>query len=242
MTQQPRVVVLQHVGCETLGSIEVALQQAGLRFDYVRTFDGASVPATLEDAAGLIVMGGPMSVHETDRYPYLREEFRLIESALSLNKPVLGICLGSQLLAQVLGGRIYAGKQKEIGWYPVTLARSAATDRLWSDVPPTFTAYHWHGDVFDLPTGCEVLAGSALTARQAFRHGDNAYGILFHMEVTLPLIDGMTDAFADELQETGNSAAQIREQAEEFLPPLERIGKTVFGRWAAMAAGAARLP
>jgi GMP synthase (glutamine-hydrolysing) len=109
MLQQSRVIVLQHVGCETLGSIEGALLQAGLQFDYVRTFAGDAVPLTLHDACGLIIMGGPMSVYEEDRYPHLREEHRLIESALSLNKPVLGVCLGSQLLAHVLGAKVYAG-------------------------------------------------------------------------------------------------------------------------------------
>jgi GMP synthase (glutamine-hydrolysing) len=98
-------------------------------------------------------------------------------------------------------------------------------------------AYHWHGDVFDLSANCELLASSALTTHQAFCYGANAYGVLFHMEVTRPLIETMTDAFADELRETGNSAAQIRRQADEFLPGLDRIGQTVFARWAKMAAG-----
>jgi GMP synthase (glutamine-hydrolysing) len=237
MIQQPRVIVLQHVGCETLGSIEVALEQAGLRFDYVRVFEGAPVPKSLDDARGLVVMGGPMSVYEHDRYAHLRDEFKLIEAALSKRKPVLGICLGSQLLAHVLGAKVYAGKQKEIGWHPVTLEPSAAADPLWSDAPAKFMGFHWHGDVFDLPSGCELLASSALTARQAFRHGDNAYGVLFHMEVTRPLIEAMTEAFTDELRETGTSGAQIRRQAEEFLPPLERVGQSIFARWAALAAG-----
>jgi GMP synthase (glutamine-hydrolysing) len=236
MTQQPRVIVLQHVGCETLGSIEVALRRAGLRFDYVRTFDGANVPSTLEDACGLVIMGGPMSVYEEDRHPHLRDESKLIESALSLDKPVLGVCLGSQLLAHVLGAKVYSGQCKEIGWYPVTLTPSAATDAIWSDVPSTFTAYHWHGDVFDLPADCQLLASSAMTPQQAFRHGANAYGILFHMEVTRPLIETMTDSFADELRDTGISGAEIRQQAGDFLPSLDRIGQTVFGRWATMAA------
>jgi GMP synthase (glutamine-hydrolysing) len=236
MPRKPRVIVLQHVGCETLGSIEVALQQAALPFEYVRTFDGATVPSTLENVCGLIIMGGPMSVYEEDRYPHLRDERKLIESALSLNLPVLGICLGSQLLAHVLGAKVYAGGRKEIGWHQVDLSPSAAADALFAGAPETFMAFHWHGDVFDLPANCELLASSALTAHQAFRHGANAYGILFHMEVTRPLIETMTETFADELSEIHASGDQIQQQAAEFLPALDRIGQTVFGRWATMAA------
>lgn len=147
---------------------------------------------------------------------------------LSRYQPVLGVCLGSQLLAHVLGAKVYAGRSKEIGWYPVTLSRSAASDALWSEIPSTFMAYHWHGDAFDLPANCELLASSALTPHQAFRYGANAYGILFHMEVTRPLIETMTDSFAEELREINKSAAQIRQQADEFLPPLDRIGQAVF--------------
>jgi GMP synthase (glutamine-hydrolysing) len=235
MPEQQRVIVLQHVACETLGSIESALSNVGLQFDYVRTFEGAKVPTALQDACGLIVMGGPMSAYEADQYPHLRDEFKLMESALALGRPVLGVCLGSQLLAHVLGAKVYAGKRKEIGWYPVSLTDAASEDPLWTGVPSTFTAYHWHGDVFDLPANTELLASSALTPHQAFRHGTNAYGILFHMEVTRPLIQTMTETFTDELRETGNSGAQIRQQADSFLPPLERIGKTVFERWAALA-------
>jgi GMP synthase (glutamine-hydrolysing) len=236
MIQQPRIIVLQHVACETLGSIESSLRQAGLQFEYVRTFEGAAVPSSMDDACGLIIMGGPMGVYEDDRYPHLRDERKLIENALSLEKPVLGICLGSQLLVHVLGAKVYPGPRKEIGWYPVTLSSNAATDPLWAGTPATFDAYHWHGDVFDLPADCQLLASSALTRHQAFRYGANAYGILFHMEVTRPLIETMTDTFADELREINQSGEQIRHQADHFLPALDRIGQNVFGRWAKMAA------
>jgi GMP synthase (glutamine-hydrolysing) len=138
----------------------------------------------------------------------------------------------------VLGAKVYAGQRKEIGWYPVTLSPRAARDALWADVPAAFTAYHWHGDVFDLPARCETLASSAMTPHQAFRFGTNAYGVLFHMEVTQPIVETMTETFVDELREVGTSGAQIRQQAGDFLPALDRIGQTVFGRWATTAAAA----
>ncbi|MBI4308419.1 MAG: type 1 glutamine amidotransferase, partial [Chloroflexi bacterium] len=115
------VLVLQHAAPETLGAIADALKAAGLAFRYVRTFAGEPVPQDLGDAAGLVAMGGPQSVYEQDRFPYLRDELRLIERALKAGRPILGICLGSQLLAAALGAPVTRGKQKEIGWHRVAL-------------------------------------------------------------------------------------------------------------------------
>ncbi len=167
-----------------------------------------------------------------DRYPFLRDEIRLIEQALTEKKAILGVCLGSQLLAAVLGAKVAKGKQKEIGWYPVTLSRAAMADPLWKGIESPFTAYHWHGDIFELPRGVEALASSALTPCQAFRYGDHAYGFLFHMEVTEKIIEEMVDTFADELQEAGVDGQEIVGKLKDHLPELQRIGSLVFRRWA----------
>src|SRR4029453_12808101 len=135
---------------------------------------------------------------EGDQYPHLRHELRLIETALRHNVPILGICLGSQLLAATLGARVYPGQQKEIGWYPITLKDNASQDRLWHEIDCRFTALHWHGDVFDLPPGAVSLASSALTEHQAFRYGDRAYGLLFHLEVTPSQLQEMVQTFQGE--------------------------------------------
>jgi GMP synthase (glutamine-hydrolysing) len=127
------------------------------------------------DAAGLIVMGGPMGVYEEARFPFLRRERNLIERALADRVPVLGICLGSQLLASALGAPVRKGLRKEIGWHPVYLEDAAGDDPLFRETPVEFDAFHWHGDVFDLPTGAVRLAHSSLTEYQAFRYGENAY-------------------------------------------------------------------
>ena len=116
-----KIIVLQHAAPETLGTIEAVLQTHGFEPAYVRIFAGDRVPTALDDAAGLIVMGGPMSVYEQQQYPHLRAELSLIESALKARRPVLGVCLGSQLLAAALGSPVVAGRQKEIGWYPLQL-------------------------------------------------------------------------------------------------------------------------
>jgi GMP synthase (glutamine-hydrolysing) len=200
-------------------------------------------------------MGGPQSVYEQAKFPYLRAEMRLIEDALKHAKPILGICLGSQLLASALGAKVYLGRTKEIGWHRVTLTDSAATDMLFARVPKhtggasvpacageatrfhgapsSFTAFHWHGDIFDLPHGATLLASSALTAHQAFRYNKNAYGLLFHMEVTMPQILTMVEIFADELRAAGLNGRAIKLNTRTHLPQLQKIGREVFTRWVA---------
>lgn len=227
----PKARVIQHVGCETLGTIAESLDAAGVSFQYVRPFEGEPVP-TIDGADGLIVMGGPMGVYERPRYPFLKEEMRLIEQFLKAERPVLGVCLGSQLLAAVLGAPVAPGKKKEIGWHPVQLTPEAQADRLWGGVAPTFIAYHWHGDLFHLPKGAVSLARSAQTEHQAFRYGLNAYGFLFHMEVTEKIVGEMVKAFSEELHAARIDGEEIVRQLPAHLPSLRKIGEAVFQRWA----------
>ena len=226
------VWVLQHTPSETLGTIEDALRGQRIGAEYIETHAGKPVPGGMADKAGLIVMGGPMGVYEQAKYPFLRNEMRLIESALTMGRPVLGICLGSQLLAAVLGAEVKKGKSKELGWHAVTLTEFAAQDPLFAGVRPEFWPFHWHGDVFSLPKQAVGLAWSQRTPCQAFRYGKNAYGILFHLEVTAEQISQMLSAFAEELREAGGEAGEITAQIPRHLPVLTEIGGEVFGRWA----------
>ena len=226
------VWALQHTPSETLGTIEDVLRGHAIGFSYIQTYAGKPVPREMADKAGLIVMGGPMGVYEQAKYPFLRDEMRLIESALTVGRPVLGVCLGSQLLAAVLGGEVKKGERKELGWHAVTLSELAAQDSLFAGVKPEFWPFHWHGDVFSLPGKAVALASSRQTPCQAFRYGQNAYGILFHLEVTQEQISQMLLDFADELLEEGGKASEIREQIPRHLPALLEIGRHVFGRWA----------
>lgn len=231
------VYAIQHIHCETPGIIADTLAAHDIAIAHVRPFAGDAIPPTMGHATGLVVMGGPMGVYEQDQHPFLAEEIELIRSALRDGKPVLGVCLGSQLLAAALGAAVTKGKQKEIGWFPVTLTRDGAKDPLLSGAPASFTALHWHGDVFDLPRGAVSLASSALTTHQAFRHGINAYGFLFHMEAIAPQIEGMVRSFGDELQGAGVNGADILSQTGKQLPALQRIGRAVFGCWATLLRG-----
>jgi GMP synthase (glutamine-hydrolysing) len=231
------VCVIQHVSCESPGLIADVLKAEGLTLAIVRPYRRQRVPHSVSPYAGLVVLGGPMSVYEQDRHPFLRQERRLIEQALAAKVPVLGVCLGSQLLAAALGSVVTRGLQKEIGWHPVTLTQPAANDRLWKGLGPSLVAYHWHGDVFELPRGAVALAWSQWTDCQAFRHGRAAYGFLFHLEVTPPIIRRMTQKFRDELLAAGVKGSEIIEGMKQHLEPLRGIGRTVFQRWARLVKG-----
>ncbi len=226
------ICVLQNAQPESLGILGQIFTQYGLQAEYVRTFAGEPVPRYIDDAAGLVVLGGPMSVYENNRYPFLNDAMRLIDQALKREKPILGICLGSQLLAATLGANVYANGKKEIGWHDVTL-HGAGTDPLWAGMRSPFVGFHWHGDVFDLPEGARSLASSDLTTHQSFSYGDRSYGVLFHMEVTAQIVADMTDTFADEVAQLGLDGAVIRAQSQRHLKALHDNARIFYQHWAA---------
>ncbi|NOY46313.1 MAG: amidotransferase [Deltaproteobacteria bacterium] len=228
------VYILQHVWCEPPARIEAALRAAGVRPRLIRVYAGDPVPPEMGEGAGLVVMGGPMGVYEHEAHPFLREELRLIEDALSLGRPVLGTCLGSQLLAAALGASVRPGGRKEIGWHEVRLTDEARTDALLAGLPPSFTALHWHGDVFDLPAGSVRLASSDLTENQAFRYGSNAYGFLFHMEITEAILRDWVSEFGGEMEEAGVAEDAVLGPAPDHLDRLGPLGDTVYRRWAGL--------
>ena len=228
------VLVLQHTATEDLGSIEDVLRGHPIGVNYIEIHEGQSVPKQMGDKAGLIVMGGPMGVYDQAQYPFLSDELRLIESALKAERPILGICLGSQLLATALGAEVKKGARKELGWHAVTLTECTQQDPLFLGLRREFWPFHWHGDVFSLPNQAVGLASSRQTPHQAFRYGKNAYGILFHLEVTQRQVSQMLVDFAEELSEAGGEATAIADQCPRYLPVLQEIAGGVFGRWTAL--------
>ena len=183
-----KLLVLQHVPHELLGTLNPLLKRSGFRIRYVNFARHPDAQPSLDGYNGLVVLGGPMSVNDADRLPHLTTEMRLIEEALRRNIPVLGICLGAQLIAKTLGADVYPNKEKEIGWYDVSPTDEAESDPLLLGFQKTETIFQWHGETFDIPKSTRHLAFSSLCANQAFRYGNNVYGFQFHLEVDEPMI------------------------------------------------------
>ena len=181
-------LLVQHVAFEGPGAIGGAITDTGADLTVVRTDRGDAVPppAVVADLAGLVVMGGPMSVH--DDLGWLADERALLREAVEAGRPVLGVCLGAQQLAAALGAPVTEGPAPEYGIGEVHLAKAALDDPVFGPAPSPLPCVHWHGDTFGLPEGAVRLAGNAAYENQAFRFGDRAYGLQFHVEVTASLV------------------------------------------------------
>jgi len=214
-----RVAAFRHVPFEDLGLIRASLEERGISIEYADLFrPGAPVP-DITQAAGLIFMGGPMSAN--DDLPWLRQELQLISHAMDLRQPVLGVCLGAQLIAKALGARVYRNAVKEIGWFDIHLTEAGARDALFAGIGPVETVFHWHGETFDLPPGAERLAWSEACRNQAFRAHANTYALQFHLEVTPATIEDWCarDANCGDVDPRRNAAR------------LAELAGVVFGRW-----------
>jgi len=189
---------LQHVAFEGPGSIATWARRAGHRLTATRFCDGEPLPA-VEEIDWVVVMGGPMSVHDEHAYPWLHQEKRFIDSAIGAAKVVLGICLGAQLIAEVLGARVYPNRVKEIGWFPVERMPQAAATRVGAVVPAHFDAFHWHGETFDVPADAVHLARSAACAHQAFVYRERVVALQFHLETTRAGVEQLSTHCAAEI-------------------------------------------
>lgn len=204
-----RVHVLQHVPFEGLGSIEAWLTQRQARVTFTNFFDESAQLPSLEDIDLVIALGGPMSVNDEAQLPWLRAEKRFVAEAIASGKAVLGICLGSQLMASALGAAVYPGPQKEIGWFPVMAEPAVAGSFAF---PASREVFHWHGETFDLPPGAVHLARSEACRHQAFQIGRRAIGLQFHLETTPASAQAIIEHCGDELvpQRYIQSEAELR--------------------------------
>jgi GMP synthase (glutamine-hydrolysing) len=229
------VLILRHVPHEPAGTLETILTDAGLACQYVDLFEQVPRDLPLMQSVGLVVLGGPMNVDDVDHYPYLAREVNWIVAAMEQHVPMLGICLGAQLLAKALGSRVYPNGEKEIGWHPIELTHRAVDDPLFS-ANGVHTVFHWHGDTFDLPAGAIHLASSPQCAQQAFRYGPCAWGLQFHIEMTAAMVDDWLNVLerSDELAQWDVDPQAIRRQTPEELPGLQALARDVLGRFATM--------
>jgi GMP synthase-like glutamine amidotransferase len=178
-----RVHWLQHVGFEDLGCIAPWLAARGCEVRCTRLYAGDPLPPP-DSFDLLIVMGGPMNIYEHERYPWLQAEKVLIGAAVAAGKRLLGICLGAQLIADVLGGPVTRNAENEIGWHPLERTAAGKASKFFSDFPERFTAFHWHGDTFAIPPGAQNLMRSAGCENQAYEVDGRIAAIQFHLEVT----------------------------------------------------------
>lgn len=181
------ILIIKNIASEGPGTIEEYLRAEKLPYSIIDLKKGETAPP-ISTVTHFVIMGGPMAVYEMEQYPFLENETLLIESAIKANKHVLGVCLGAQMVAHALGARVYAGGQKEIGWYEVTLTgdgmRDPCVSQLAYDGRKSAQVFQWHGDTFDLPAGAVRLASSDLYPNQAFRYSDRVYALQFHIEVS----------------------------------------------------------
>lgn len=185
-----KIHILQHVIFEDDSYIGVWAEDNGHAVSHSRFYLGQDLPP-VENFDWLVIMGGPMNVNEDEKYPWLPQEKELIKAAIDQNKHILGICLGAQLIAKVLGAEISVNEYKEIGWYPVRLTDAAKGDSLLSDFPDEMLAFHWHGDMFTIPEGAVHLATSEACPNQAFQYGDRVLGLQFHLDYSPQSIEEM---------------------------------------------------
>lgn len=210
-----QAVCLQHVPYEGPGVFARLLAGRGyeLRTHLVPVQGLPDDPGEL-----LLVMGGPMSVNDPDLW--IREEIDFLRKAIQSGMPILGVCLGSQLLARALWAQVRPGHAPEIGMTPVRLTREGRKDPVFGTMPDKFEVFQWHGDAFDLPPGSVILASSDLFPLQAFRYGARVYGLLFHLEMGRPDIEALCRACSGDLARANVDAAAVLRRADQALPQL----------------------
>jgi len=233
----PTCLVVQHVAPESPFAIAEALVDAGVALDIRRVFAGAPIPGDADGLDGLVVMGGPMSAASDAGFPSRGAELALIRAALAAGVPTLGVCLGAQLVALAAGADVYPGQRgPEIGWSPVTLTATCAGDPLFDGLPDGPTVLQWHGDTFDLPRGATLLAENATYANQAFAIGTTAWGLQFHIEVTVDAVEEFLAAFGSEVDGMPGGTGAIRRATPAAVAALQPVRHAVLHRFAGLVA------
>jgi len=228
-----RALVLNHLAFEDLGSLETPLRVRD--FD-IETVDVATARFPLPQAEScdlLVVLGGPIGVYDQQDYPFLKDEIACIGERLAARRPILGICLGAQLMAAALGARVYPGKNgAEIGWFPLEAAPETDSPEWFSPLlTPGLSLFHWHGDTFELPPGALHLAKTERYAHQAFAIGDYALALQFHPEVTCDGLERWYVGHACELRHAGIAAASLRSSAHEHAAALDAAAARFWNLW-----------
>ena len=226
------IQIFRHVACEGPGHLGAFLEARGLPYRVVAVDAGEPVPRAPE-APALVFMGGPMSVN--DPLPWVDAEVELIARAVEAGVPVLGHCLGAQLISKALGAPVGPNPVKEIGWHPVTWAEGAGARAWRGDLPDPVEAFHWHGEAFALPAGADLLLSSAHCAHQAYALGEGVLALQCHVEMRPPMVREWSDLYADEVAAADSPAvqtpAEMARDLEGRCARLNRFADVLYARW-----------
>lgn len=226
----PRALVIQHVGAEGLNLFGPTLRGKGFEIRTVSAWTNDLRDARLDSVDLLVVLGGPISANDEAQFSFLRREMELIGDAIETGVMILGICLGAQLIAKVLGAKVYANRPPEIGYAPLILSAEGRQSCLseWGESLPVL---HWHGETFDLPMGSTQLASTQHCSNQAFSYGSRVLGLQFHPEVSAPALEGWLVAHAYELASRGVSLDTLRTQARDQAELRASLAEKLLLSW-----------
>jgi GMP synthase-like glutamine amidotransferase len=229
-----QIHVIKHTAFEGPGSIATWAKERGYRMETTEVAQGQALPSP-RDFDALVLMGGPMSVNDEEKHPWLRPEKALVRETLGLGRKVLGVCLGAQMIASALGAKVRTNTLEEIGWFPIEATAAGQKHPFFKRMPPVLMAFHWHGETFDLPSGAVHLARSAACEHQAYALGTQALALQCHMEVDAASLRDMTHGLTDELK-PGRPFVQnetVLSGQPELLGPMARALHAVLDDWIA---------
>lgn len=224
-----KAVAIRHIHFEDLGVFEQELTERGYTVEYRDPMTRDLADLTVDPPALLVVLGGPIGVYDEEIHPFLKREQEVIRHRLDAGLPILGLCLGAQLIAKVLGAKVYPMGHKEIGFAPIQLTPAGQASALAG--LDGIEVLHWHGDQFDIPEGGTLLAASALCPHQAFSVGPNVLALQFHAEADPAFIDHWLVGHASELSGAGVDPVALRKDAAEYGPALSGIARTLLANW-----------
>jgi GMP synthase-like glutamine amidotransferase len=232
------VLCIRNDRYDGLGITGSALADAGAEIRRLDAFDTEPRWPEVDEISGLIVFGGEMNVDETDQHPYLLQERELMRRAVGTGMPVLGICLGAQMLARVLGARVFSAPVRELGFTRVRLTAEGQRDQLLGSMEKSPCVFEWHEDTFELPTGATLLATGDAVTNQAFSYGSDAWGVQFHFEVDREGVEEWLRVSADGLEQRwGKTAAEVREEMAMHLERQQRQAREIFAGFCRLASG-----
>ena len=235
-TNMKKVLILQHIDIETPGIITEILKNKNIETDCQKlsNMEYRDISDIESKYDGLILMGGPMSVNDKKEYNFIEKEIQLIKKYLDSDKAILGICLGSQLIASALGSKISKNSKKELGFQTVKKTSNGSEDSLFKNINDKFLAFHWHQDIFSLPPNAKLLAHNRTTEFQAFKYGNKCYALLFHIEVTSEIITNIVTEFESDLISESIEKDFILNNLEKNLSEIHNTGIIILNEWASI--------